>query len=102
MGQVIISLVPALGLTSNFSEKYITFASILFGVLVLAYSLLLGMANYSARAVRMHECGLQLGRLARKLFDLRTRQNLTQGEYDACVKDYYDILDKHENHTRTD
>lgn len=102
VGQIIISLIPALKLRSNFGENYVGFASVLFAVLVLAYSLLLGMADYSARAVRMHGCGLALGRLARHLVFLIDRGNVTSAEYDEAAKGYYDILDKHENHTYTD
>lgn len=102
VGQIVISLVTALGLHTNFKPAYVTFASVFFGVLVLAYSLLLGMANFSARAVKFHECGLQLGRLARKLVYLRDTGSLIQSEYDECAKVYYDTLEKHENHTRTD
>jgi hypothetical protein len=102
VGQIIISLVPALKLRTNFGEGYLAFASVLFAVLVLAYSLLLGMTNSSARAVLMHDCGLELGRLSRKLYQLNERGNVTQAEYDACAKHYYDILEKHENHTYTD
>ncbi len=74
----------------------------LFAVLVLAYSLLLGMANYSARAVKMHGCGLELGRLARKLVFLVNRGHISAYEYQECAKCYYDILDKHENHMHID
>ena len=102
VGQIIISLIPALNLRSNFGENYVGFASVLFAVLVLAYSLLLGMADYSARAVRMHSCGLALGRLARHLVFLIHRGNVTDAEYKEAAKDYYDILDKHENHTHRD
>jgi hypothetical protein len=102
VGQIIITLVPALKLHQNFTDAYIAFASVLFAVLVLAYSLLLGMANYSARAVKMHGCGLELGRLARHLVFLIQRGNVTPLEYEECAKNYYDILDKHENHTYLD
>ena len=102
IGQIIITLIPALKLRSNFGEAYVAFASVLFAVLVLAYSLLLGMADYSARAVKMHGCGLELGRLARRLVFLNNRGNASAFEYGECAKNYYDILDKHENHTGLD
>lgn len=102
VGQIIITLIPALKLRSNFGESYVGFASVLFAVLVLAYSLLLGMADHSARAVKMHGCGLELGRLARKLVLLLSKQSVSTDEYEECAKSYYDTLDKHENHTRLD
>lgn len=102
IGQIIITLIPALKLRSNFGDAYVGFASVLFAVLVLAYSLLLGMANYSARAVKMHGCGLELGRLTRKLFFLVNGGNASAQKYEECAKCYYDILDKHENHMHLD
>lgn len=103
VGQIVISLISALGLHSNFSAAYLNFGSIFFGVLVLAYSLLLGMSNFSARSVKLHENGLELGRLARSLYALKSPSaNPSKEEYDALSKEYYDILDKYENHTRTD
>ena len=102
VGQIVISLVAALGLQTNFRPSYVTFASVFFGVLVLAYSLLLEISNFSARVVKMHECGLQLGRLARQLVYLRDAGWHLRRKYDKYTKNYYDILDKHENHTRTD
>lgn len=47
IGQIIITLIPTLKLRSNFGEAYVGFASVLFAVLVLAYSLLLGMVQSS-------------------------------------------------------
>lgn len=102
IGQIIITLTPALKLRSNFGEAYVEFASVLFAVLVLAYSLLLGMADYSARAEKMHSCGLALGRLARRLVFLDHRGDTSACEYRVCAESYYDILDKHENHSTLD
>lgn len=102
VGQVVIALIPALKIRSNFEENYLGFASVLFAVLILAYSLLLGMADYSARAVKMHGCGLELGRLARKLVFLIGQGTVSNADYEECAKRYYDVLDKHENHTLSD
>src|SRR5690606_18888201 len=80
-----------------------TFGSIFFAVLVLAYSLLLGMGNYSARAVKLHECGMELGRLARDLHPhVSPSTTGTSVLYEAYAKHYYDILAKYENHSVAD
>lgn len=102
IGQIVISLISALSLRVNFAERYIAFASVFFAVLVLAYSLLLGMMNASARAVRLHGCGLELGRLSRKLYLLREKGGVSEEEYEDLAKQYYDVLEKHENHSYTD
>ena len=102
VGQIVISLVAALKLHSKFHAEYVNFASIFFGVLVLTYSLLLGMANYASRAVKMHECGISLGRLSRRLFYLLRNPCSNTNHYKEAVREYYNILEKYENHTRTD
>lgn len=102
VGQVVISLVVALKLKSNFSESYVNFGGVFFGVLVLAYSLLLGMANYSSRSVKLHECGIELGGLARRLFLLCRDPASTSAVYENAAAEYYSILSKYENHTAVD
>ena len=102
VGQIAISLIASLNVHKNFSNDYINFGSIFFGVLVLAYSLLLGMADFSSRSVKLHSCGLELGRLSRKLFYLSQSNDESLENYEKCYTQYYDILDKYENHSPID
>lgn len=102
VGQIAISLIPALKLHNNFSEQYTNFGSIFFGVLVLAYSLLLGMGNFSSRSVVMHSCGMELGNLARELHLLNQTPDVSEGKYESVSKEYYQILAKCENHAHQD
>lgn len=101
-GQIVIALSASINVHKNFSPEYINFASIFFGVVVLAYSLLLGMANFTARSVKLHNCGLELGRLVRELTYLSIHPGVVESDYSNAHKKYYDILDKHENHTKVD
>lgn len=50
----------------------------------------------------MHGCGLELGRLVRKLKFLNEKRSLSEFEYNESATKYYNILDKHENHARSD
>lgn len=102
IGQIAISMVPALKLHNNFSEDYTNFGAIFFGVLVLAYSLLLGMGNFSSRSVVMHSCGMELGNLARELHLLDQTPEVSPDRYESAAKDYYQILAKCENHAHQD
>lgn len=102
VGQIAISMVPALKLHNNFSEDYTNFGAIFFGVLVLAYSLLLGMGNFSSRSVVMHSCGMELGNLARELHLLDKTPDVSPGKYETVAKEYYQILAKCENHAHQD
>jgi hypothetical protein len=102
VGQIAISMVPALKLHNNFSEDYTNFGAIFFGVLVLAYSLLLGMGNFSTRSVVMHSCGMELGNLARELHLLNQTSDVSPSSYESAANDYYQILSKCENHAHQD
>lgn len=102
IGQIVISLISVLKLPMMFSQTYVDFMGLFFGVLVLAYSLLLGMANFNARSTKLHHCGMELGGLARDLHLTSTLPNASSQQYDAMVDKYYRILEKYENHTAID
>jgi hypothetical protein len=103
-GLVIIPLAKLLGFNKGYSPEYVDLMQIVFAVALLAYSLLLGIGNFSARAERMHACGMDLGRIARKLFPYRTQEDSTNFDqaYESFSNDYYECLEKHENHTHID
>lgn len=103
VGQIVIGLVTALNLESTrFGSFYINFAAIFFSVLVLTYSLLLGMSNFSVRAERFHACALKLGKLS-----LFIKQYQNNGE--VCTKKMEDFIHRYnrrlaisENHSQAD
>lgn len=104
VGLVIIPLSGLLGFNAGFEQRYVDLMQIVFAVMLLAYSLLLGIGNFSARAVKVHQCGMELGRLARKIFPYKRIKDSTalDAEYDSMCSDYYNCLEKHENHTTVD
>lgn len=102
VGHIVIALVLALELHTAMPGRVVHFSAVMFGVMVLAYSLLLGLGRYGARSIQIHSCGLELGRLARKLYGIRGTTAATQDEYERLAKDYYDCLEKYENHARAD
>jgi len=102
VGQITISVVDALDVPLNYSDRYLAFGGIFFGTLVLAYSLLLGMSNFSARSVQLHKCGLELGELARELYLKSRLIGSSQFLYSEYAKRYYVILGQYENHEDID
>jgi hypothetical protein len=102
VGQIVIALIVALKLKTVFSPSYVDFGGIFFGVLVLAYSLLLGMGNYAARAIKHHACGMELGGLARALHFKSEDSTSKQDDYEKSASKYYEILAKYENHISID
>lgn len=101
IGQIIIQLMKPLGFCYNFSDNYYTLMSIVFSVILLAYSLLLGMGNFSARSVKIHQCGIELGRIARNVKPyIGSKDN--DDKYNTLAENYYNCLEKYENHSHID
>lgn len=104
IGLIIIPLSDMLGFNNGYSKNYVDLMQIVFAVALLAYSLLLGIGNFSARAERMHACGMDLGRLARRIFPYKHKEDSSDLDdvYDSISCAYYECLEKHENHTHVD
>lgn len=101
IGLIIVSVLMISSVKVNFSEQYSDVMQIVFSVVILTYSLLLGMGNFSARAERLHRCGLELSRLVRRVKPLRGSEDYDP-EYSEITKEYYDCLEKYENHKEVD
>lgn len=101
IGLIITSVLMLSGVKLNFSEKYSSVMQIIFSVIILTYSLLLGIGNFSARAERLHRCGLELSRLVRRVKPLKGCDN-HDDEYASISQEYYDHLEKYENHRDVD
>ncbi len=104
--QIIISLIEPFGIkVQSPSEDIIYLVNTFFSVMVLSYSLLLSMANFSTRANKMHQCGLELSALNREILgilelelELKEPKKLLEKYTQYCNK-YNSILDKYDNHT---
>jgi hypothetical protein len=103
IGQITITLISVFKFNTHFSTSYINFMEIFFGVLVLTYSLLLGMGNHSLRSVYLHKCGLDLSEIARKLNRINNDSSKkSKKEYDEYAHNYLLALEKCENHSNID
>lgn len=101
MGLIAIPLIETFGLRTNFSSNYTSFIQVFLAVVVLVISLLLNMASFSVRAEKMHQCGLLVSTLARKVHRHMNEES-SSVKYDDFVKDYDNILQRVENHSRVD
>lgn len=95
---VFIPLLQAYGVELDISDRILNSFQSVLAVMVLVYSLLLGQENFISRAEAMHRNGVELGRFARKLRGLCENND----SYDELVEEYYDILEKYENHKPID
>jgi hypothetical protein len=98
---VLVSLVSTSGIDIEFNSKYVGSMQIIFAVLVLIYALLLAIGDYSTRSAKIHRCGMELGRLATKI-----KSHEGSGDkneiYEGFADDYYNCLEKYENHVNSD
>ncbi len=97
---VFIPLVQTFGISAGIELIYLNATQATLAVLVLVYSLLLGQENFISRAQAMHRNGVELGRFARKLAG--KEKNVSDEEYFSLAEEYYDILEKYENHKPID
>ncbi|WP_417536562.1 SLATT domain-containing protein [Methylophaga sp.] len=101
MGLVFIPLVHTFGLQSRFTLEYSSFIQVVLAIVILVISIILNMTNFSVRADRIHRCGMQLNTLARRIHR-HINDDSGADTYDSLVKEYDDILQRYENHSRID
>ncbi|WP_350657556.1 SLATT domain-containing protein [Psychrobacter sp. S1-30-MNA-CIBAN-0213] len=101
MGLIAIPLIETFDLKTNFSSNYTSFIQVVLAVVILVISILLNMANFPVRAEKMHQCGLLVSTLARKVHR-HMNEDSSSIKYDDLVKDYENILQRVENHSRVD
>jgi hypothetical protein len=97
---VFIPLVQTFGISAGIEVIYLNATQATLAILVLVYSLLLGQENFISRAQAMHRNGVELGRFARKLAG--KGEKVSDDEYFSLAEEYYDILEKYENHKPID
>ena len=98
---IAIPLLQAMNVPLGRSPQLLDAVEVFLAVLVLAYSLLLGNENYSGKAEKMLNCGLELGRLSRRLYP-HLDQPHQEDLYKEFSEEYHDILEKYENHDPID
>ena len=101
MGLIAIPLVETFGLKTNFSSNYTSFIQVVLAIVILVISVLLNMTNFSVRAEKMHQCALSVNTLARKVHR-HLNDKSSAAKYEDLVKEYDNILQRIENHSRVD
>jgi ABC-type protease/lipase transport system fused ATPase/permease subunit len=101
MGLIFIPLMTTFGLESRFSSQYSSFIQVVLAIVILVISVMLNMTNFSVRADRIHQCGIILNALARRVHRHVNEQSSSE-IYDELVKEYDDVLHRYENHSSLD
>lgn len=98
---VLIPLVQALEVPTGLDPAYLNAAVAVLAVLTLVYALLVGMEKFVAQAASMRRSAVELDRLARRI-GARDPHKLTDAEYAALVREYFDVIDRYEHHQPVD
>lgn len=98
---LVTPLAQGFGLKLTQDKTLIDFVQIILTIVILAVSIILSMANFAVRGERIHNCGMELNGLARRIYPkiLLTTEDT---EYEVVNKEYDDILRRYENHTKVD
>jgi hypothetical protein len=98
---ILVSMVQAVGLKFAISDYVVNIGQLFLSILVLCFSIAITMSDFSLKASKQHDCGMELNELVTYLknkWDIA----LSDEEYDDGVKKYYSILAKYENHLDVD
>lgn len=98
---LVTPLAQGFGIKLTQDKALIDFAQILLTIVILAVSIILSMANFAVRGERIHNCGMELNGLARRIFP-KLGLNKEDAEYVKVNKEYDEILYRYENHTKVD
>lgn len=99
--QIGVSVAATPGSPLKIDAWVVSVIQICLSVFLLAYSLFTGAEKFGERSVRFHTCGLELGKLTRKLKRFKGLDG-HEKEYDALSRHYYRVLDGSENHAPLD
>ena len=98
---IVIPLFQAMEVPLKSSPQLLDAVEVLLAVIVLVYSLLLGNENHANRSEKMQTCGLELGRLSRKIYPYLDQPH-NQKTYEYFSHEYHNILEKYPNHDPID
>ncbi len=97
---VFVPMMQAFSIPIGIDAVYLNATQAVLAVLVLVYSLLLGQENFISRSEAMQRNGVELSRYARKLAGINVA--VSDECYFRLTEDYYNILEKYENHKPID
>ncbi len=96
---VLIPLVRAADIPVGIPAPHLFAAEAVLAVLVLVYAVLLGQEKFVSQGSNMKRSALELERLVHRI---AAKQRVTDADYSAFTKEYFDILDKYDSHQPVD
>lgn len=96
---VLIPLARAADIPMGIPTQHLFAAEAVLAVLVLAYAILLGQEKFVAQGGNMKRGALELERLVHRIM---AKQRVSDADYSAFTKEFFDILDKYDPHQPID
>jgi len=101
LGLIAIPLIKEFELGAHFGTRYVDFFQLFLAIVVLVISVSINSANFGRRSEKLHDCGLELSNLARKIYGF-VNDGGSREIYNDFVNAYYEILNRYENHKSID
>lgn len=101
LGLIAIPLIEVFELGNHFENKYVDFFQLFLAIVVLVISVAINSANFGRRSEKLHDCGLELSNLARKIYGF-VKDEGTKEIYNDLANAYFEILNRYENHKSID
>lgn len=98
---VVIPLMQAMEVPTGIEPLWLNAAEAVLAVLALIYALLVGMEKFVAQTSAMRRSAVELERLSRRIA-ARDPVKMSEAEFSAFVREYFDIIDRYEHHQPVD
>lgn len=98
---ILVSLLQLVDFSFAFSSVVVNIGQVFLSIVILCFSIAISMSDFSLKSSKYHECGIQLNELVYKLMN-KWGVVLSESEYEQRLGEYFQILDKYENHTEAD
>lgn len=95
-----------IGITGGYKylENLLSFVEISLAIIILVFTQMIANYHYSVRALRFHQCAIELGALDKKLdfIYVDDQDKMSVDNFKQVYKEYDSILTKYENHATVD
>lgn len=98
---ILVSLLQLVEFKFSFGAVVVNIGQVFLSIVILCFSIAISMSDFSLKASKHHECGVQLNELVYKLMN-KWGVVLSDQEYEQRLSEYFNILSKYENHTEAD
>ncbi|VVM58532.1 hypothetical protein PS662_01185 [Pseudomonas fluorescens] len=98
---ILVSLLQLVEFKFSFASVVVNIGQVFLSIVILCFSIAIGMSDFGLKSSKHHDCGVQLNELTYKLMN-KWGVVLSDQEYEQKLDEYFSILSKYDNHTEAD